>query len=143
MAKIEVLIGMGIILVIGASVFAVMVQPKMEDLMPASIAQVVQENSLTIDNGSGSVQTLELIIKKGATAFGLLEKGTKKLQLELKTKTYEDMGMFIEAIGDKENGQEGKYWLYYVNAKMPSVAVDKQTLQKGDKVEFKFEESPF
>jgi len=58
----------------------------------------------------------------------------------LKTKTY-DFGIFIEAIGDKENGEDGKYWMYYVNEEMPMMAVDKKEIGPGDKIEFKFEKS--
>ncbi len=147
MAKVDknltILIGIGIVLAIGVAVFAMSVQPEISDSMSASVVQIVQENSLVIDNGDGNVQTIEIRIKKGASAFDLLEKGTKKLDLELKTKIYEDVGIFIEAIGDRENGQDKKYWLYYVNGGMPSNAADKQPLKEGDKVEFKFEASPF
>ena len=53
------------------------------------------------------------------------------------------MGILIEAIGEKENGKDGKYWLYYVNGEMPQVAADKQILKANEVVEFKFEKSPF
>ncbi len=139
---------MGVILLIGVGVFAGRIRSDIENLSAASMGQVLyeklfQENSLIIDNGSGNVQTLEIRIKKGSSAFDLLKKGAGKLELDLKTKTYEDIGVFIEAIGDKENGQDGKYWLYYINGEMPSVAADKQLLKAGDKVEFRFEESAF
>jgi len=75
------------------------------------------------------------------TAFDLLKKGTEELNLTLKNKTY-DIGIFIEAIGDKENGQDGKYWMYYVNAEMPIIAADKKELNARDKTEFKFEKPP-
>lgn len=139
--NLKVLIGIGIILVFGVGVYAMRVQPEIGDSMSASVVQIVQKNSLMIDDGDGNIQTIEINIKKGSSAFDLLKKGTKKLGLELKTKNYEDMGIFIEAIGDRENGQDKKYWLYYVNGGMPSVAADKQLLKEGDKVEFKF--SPY
>jgi len=75
-------------------------------------------------------------------AFDLLKEGAEKLDLSLKTKTY-DMGILMEAIGSKENGEDGKYWMYYVNEEMPLVAVDKKEIKPGDKIEFKFEKSPF
>lgn len=93
---------------------------------------------LIIDDGEARPKTFEEKLTKGMTAFALLEKSG----LTLKTKQY-DIGIFVEAIGDKENGQDGKYWLYYVNGEMPQLAVDKKELKTGDKVEFKFEGSPF
>jgi hypothetical protein len=97
---------------------------------------------LTIDNGQGNPQESEFVFEEGITAFDLLDKSSKQQNFTLKTKSY-DAGIFIEAIGDVENGQDGKYWMYYVNGQMPMVAADKQELIKGDKVEFKFEKSNF
>lgn len=102
-----------------------------------------QEVILIIDKGE-EVPPLEskAEFKEGMTAFSLLRDEAVELNLILKTKTY-DIGIFIEAIGDKENGQDGKYWLYYINGEMPQVSADKKELKIGDKVEFKFEKSPF
>ena len=101
-----------------------------------------KEVVLAVDSSNGSQKTIASEFKEGMTAFDLLQTGAEKLSLGLKTKNY-DMGIFIEAIGDKENGQEGKYWLYYVNGEMPIVSAGKMILKSGDKVEFKFEKSPF
>ncbi len=76
------------------------------------------------------------------TAFDLLKNKTEELNIPLKIKTY-DFGILIEAIGNKKNGQDGKYWMYYVNNEMPMVSVDKKEIKPGDKVEFRFEKSPF
>lgn len=101
-----------------------------------------EEAVLVIDNGEGSPKTFTAEFKEGMTAFDLLKEETEKLSLALKTKKY-DIGIFIEAIGDKENGQEGKYWLYYVNGKLVDISADKQKVEPGDHVEFKFEKSPY
>lgn len=77
------------------------------------------------------------------TAFDLLEKGVKDLNLDLKTKDYGEMGLLVEKIGDKTNGDDGKYWLYYINGKMAEKSVSKQEIKAGDVVEFKFEKSSF
>jgi hypothetical protein len=101
-----------------------------------------QEVILVIGEGEGTIKTFETEFKEGMTAFDLLKEKTGEVDLTLKFKTY-DVGVFIEVIGDKENGEDGKYWLYYVNGEMSQVASDKQLLVPGDKVEFKFEKSPF
>ena len=97
---------------------------------------------LVIDYGQGSSENLEAEFKEGMTAFDLLEEKAKEIGLNLEVKTY-DMGVFIERIGEKKNGDDGKYWLYYLNGEMPMVSADKQALNPGDKVEFKFEKSSF
>lgn len=101
-----------------------------------------EELSLIIDNGKEPPLIFKSEFRKGITVFDLLKEGTGELDLVLKTKTY-DFGVLIEAIGDKENGEHGNYWLYYVNGEMPAVSVDKKEINLGDKIEFKFEKSPF
>jgi hypothetical protein len=145
MKKLNVLIGIlaGIVILGSAWVIYTKIneQPLTEE---EDIYQVVsqKEATLVVDYGEGEPKTIEIDFEEGMTAFDVLEKGTGELDLGLKTKTY-DMGIFIEAIGEKENGQDNKYWLYYVNEEMPQVAADKKEIKTGDKVEFKFESSPF
>ena len=105
------------------------------------IESIKKEVVLAIDNGGGNPNIFIAEFKEGMTAFDLLKEAAEKLLLPLKTKNY-DIGVFIEAIGDKKNGQDGKYWLYYVNGQLPMVAADKEIIKIGDKVEFKFEKSP-
>ena len=117
---------------------------------PASIGQVEveieqgvkQELTLVINNGEEDAETYISEFNQGITAFDLLENKAEESGLTLETKVY-DFGILIETIGDKKNGDEGKYWLYYINDEMPMVAADKQELNPGDKVEFKFEKSSF
>lgn len=103
---------------------------------------IADKISLIINSGEGAVRNFDTELREKITAFDLLKMETEKAGINLRTKSY-DMGIMIEAIGDKENGESGKYWLYYVNGEMPQVAADKKELKAGDKVEFKFEKSPF
>jgi len=137
-------IGIGIILIIGGwlILFDQIDQLISQEEIGIPSENIKQEVILVIDGGEGTQKNFEAEFKEGLTAFNLLEEGIEKLGLTLKTKTY-DMGIYIEAIGDKENGEDGKYWLYYVNEEMPSVAADKKEIKPGDKIEFKFEKSPF
>jgi len=112
-----------------------------QDEMEISQSEIKEEVSLTIDGG-GLPKIFKSEFKEGITAFDLLKENADESGLILKTKTY-DTGIFIEAIGDRENGQDGKYWLYYVNGEMPMVAADKKEIKPGDEIEFKFEKSPF
>jgi len=98
--------------------------------------------TLAIDYGDGETENFQIDFTEGATVFDLLRDKADELGLNLKTKTY-DIGVLVEAIGDKENGQDGKYWLYYVNEQLPMVASDKMEVKEGDKIEFKFEKSTF
>lgn len=121
-------------------------QPVLQEKLEVSQGpqeDIKEEVILVIDNGEGSPKTIEMEFNEWMTAFDLLKEGSERLDLALETKSYEDMGALVEAIGDKRNGQGGKYWLYYLNNEMPMVSVDNQEIKAGDRVEFKFEESPF
>ena len=136
-------IGIGIIIISAWIVFSGKInQPIFQEEIEIPQEEIKQEVILIIDNGEGSPKTFEAEFKEGMTAFDLLKEGTLSLSLTLKTKTY-DVGIFIEAIGDKENGQDEKYWMYYINEEMPMIAADKHEIKAGDKVEFKFEKSSF
>lgn len=144
--KIFIAIGIGIIIIfVSLTVFlnrSGKPDLKEEIEIPQEQENIKKEVVLSIDNGEGAPRTFNIEFKEGKTAFDLLKDKTEELNLTLKTKTY-DIGILIEAIGDKENGQDGKYWLYYVNGEMPMVSADKKELKLGDKIEFKFEKSPF
>jgi len=104
---------------------------------------IKNEAVLVINKGEGDLETFTIELKNSTTtAFNLLENKAEELNFVLKTKMY-DFGIFIEAIGDKENGQDEKYWMYYVNDEMPMAAADKEEIGPGDKVEFKFEKPSF
>ena len=146
MKKINIFIGIliGIIVItMGWVIFSGKIGPSTSEKKTETPQENIEgEVILVIDNGEGSPESFQGDFWEGMTAFDLLKEKTDELDLALKTKTYE-IGILIEAIGDKENGGDGKYWLYYVNGEMPAVAADKKELKSGDKVEFKFEKSPF
>jgi len=139
-------IGIGIIIVIGGWIIfsnAVERFTIQKEAGGLSVQEKIgKETVLIIDNGEGEPQSFKVEEKEGITAFDLLKNKAEELNLVLKTKTY-DIGIMIEAIGEKENGQDGKYWLYYVNGEMAPVSADKKEIKPGDEIKFKFEKSPF
>lgn len=109
-----------------------------------AVNQIVnKEVTLSIDDGGGQeAKVFNLEFKEGMTAFDSLKQKTAEKGLKLETKAY-DIGILIENIGGVKNGENGKYWMYYVNGKSAAVASDKYQLKAGDKVEFKFEKSSY
>ena len=146
MKKINIFLGIviGVVLIIGGwLIFPDKIsQFFLEEAIETSQKIIEKEVVLIIDNGEELPKIFEAEFKEGLTAFNLLKEKTEELNIVLKTKTY-DFGVLIEAIGDKKNGEDGKYWMYYVNEEMPMAAADKKEIRPGDKVEFKFEKSPF
>lgn len=135
---------LGIIIIVGGwMVFS----EKIKQPLSREESRIPQEDIekgiiLVIDDGKGSPKVFETEFSKGVNVFDLLKKKAEELGMSLKTKNY-DIGIMIEKIGDTENGEDGKYWFYYVNENMPMVSADKKEINPGDKVEFKFERSPF
>jgi hypothetical protein len=145
--SIYILIGAVIIFIVIGGWFllnSASIQPNPQgELTPAPTENVAQNVALVIDEGQGTVRNFQVKFKEGITAFDALKSITDETGLALNTKTY-DIGILVQAIGDKEGGQDGgKYWMYYVNGQAPTIAADKEALKPGDKVEFKFEKSPY
>jgi len=139
------IIGLGLIITICWLLFSDRIgRPfSQEKNEPPQEENIKNEAVLVINKGEGDSETFTVELKNSTTtAFNLLENKAEELNFVLKTKMY-DFGIFIEAIGDKENGRDGKYWMYYVNNEMPMVAADKEEIKSGDKVEFKFEKPSF
>lgn len=141
--NIYIIIGVGIIVITGSCLISSngFWQAGVEKNNSA-LETIGEEVILTVNDGEKEPITFEVDFIEGTTVFDLLKNKTEEAGITLKTKAY-DIGTIIESIGDKENGQDNKYWLYYVNEEMPMVSVDKMIIKPGDKVEFKFEKSPF
>jgi hypothetical protein len=91
-----------------------------------------------------STSTLNLEIAAGATVLQILEEANRQNKLlNLQTKDYKEMGVLVEGIGGKINGQDKKYWQYYVNGQQPMIGADKYILNDNDKIEWFFKESEF
>jgi len=58
-------------------------------------------------------------------------------------KDYADMGLLVEQIGNNKNGDEQKYWQYFVGKDQPQVSVDKYFPKAGETINWKFETSNF
>jgi hypothetical protein len=56
---------------------------------------------------------------------------------------YGQMGMLITGLQDQTNGQDQKYWQYFINGQQPLISADKYYPVTTDKIEWKFEASAF
>lgn len=101
---------------------------------------IVKNGILTI---SGIEETLSYIAKEDASVLDILTHIAKGRSLEVTTKDYGALGVLVTAIGDKENGTDGKYWQYKVNGEMPQVGADVYVPKEGDVTAWVFEASTF
>lgn len=107
-----------------------------------ALSATIEQAELSIDNNV-AVQSFVLDINASSTAFDLLKQVQKLSGLKIETIDYGSMGLLVESIGGKKNGQDDKNWIYYVNSELAKISAAQQIIKAGDKVEFKFEQSPF
>ena len=124
-------------------VVAVPVAPVKNQIVPVSVpaaaTRVPQTASLMIDYGSGLVRVYpDIRITSGETMITLLEKQTAAAKLDFKTKNFTGLGLMVEAIGGKMNGDENKYWQYWVNNVSIPYAASTYVVKAGDVIEWKF-----
>lgn len=91
-----------------------------------------------IDYGDSQRTETTLEAKEGLNAFAALEEAAKNDGVEVASTKY-DFGVMVNSVGAYKGGDDGRYWLYYVNSKTPEVGADQYKLQAGDSVEWKFE----
>jgi hypothetical protein len=112
-----------------------------------NVGNVLEETDKLPAENEG-IKTVSYYYKNGksgekGTVFSELLSYGKRNNVEVKYNNDYSFGVFIESIGGIENGDEGKYWQYYVNGILGDVAADKKILKKEDKVEWRFEKVPF
>ena len=95
--------------------------------------------SLMIDYGDGLVRVYpDITVAVGETMIQLLEKQMGAAKIEFKTKEFTGLGVMVEAIGSKTNGDENKYWQYWVNNVSIPYAASSYVVKPGDVIEWKF-----
>ncbi len=104
---------------------------------------VQEEVSYAIDEGNGKTISSQMAISEDSTVFSLLKDLSVKENFKLESKEYKGMGMLVESIDGIKNGTDNKYWQYWINGELPMVAADKKTVEKGDKIEWKFAPAEF
>ncbi|MDO8524185.1 MAG: DUF4430 domain-containing protein [bacterium] len=94
-----------------------------------------------INNGQ-ETKEYKVDYASSSTVFSALQSIGQKENFAVTYKNYPEMGVLVESIGGIANGQDNKYWQYWVNDILGEVASDKKFLKTGDKVEWKFDIAP-
>jgi len=125
-----------IVLILLAAVVVITRVMRQQSVIPKeqqTETQQIPAVTLVIDDGE-HISTFSGI--PAATAFEALTKTAWEQNITLKTKQY-DFGIFVEAIGGKEMIDD-RSWIYFVNNVSATVAADKQPLQSGDTVSWRY-----
>jgi hypothetical protein len=93
--------------------------------------------NLTITAGETS-NSYELTGVQDYTVLDVLQKASEDYDIALEVQDSE-FGAFVQSLSGKTGGDDGKYWMYYVNGEMAPLGVGEQIANDGDQIEFKFE----
>ncbi|MFH1598410.1 MAG: DUF4430 domain-containing protein [Patescibacteria group bacterium] len=105
-------------------------------------AAVKGQASFIINFGDKS-RSFQFEVDQKTTAYQLLQRASIRENLVLETEEYKDLGTIVDGISDYKGGQDDNYWILYVNGKMAQAAIDKTMVNPDDKVELRFEPSPY
>ena len=101
----------------------------------------VENVSIRIMSPSWSVDYLNISTRNVAVADFLLE-CADHYNFTIEKKYWKGYNsFFIEAIGDVTNGENNRYWQYYVNGIFADVGCNNYFLRDNDVVEWRFEKS--
>jgi hypothetical protein len=97
--------------------------------------------TVTIDYGDGTVETYE-VLTVNATVYGALLDAAKPNVGDFSViSTYysEWDSIFVETIGDRTNGDDGRFWIFYVNGEYAHKGASRTRLGDGDEISWRFE----
>ncbi len=104
----------------------------------------ISEVSMMIDNNTSNLLIYENVeISEGDTVFDVLQKLSEENDFTLDFDPPGEWGIFIKQIASKKNGEDNKYWQYFVNNEQPGVAANRYELKGGEVIMFKFAPSKF
>ncbi len=96
--------------------------------------------TLVIDFGNDTVDTYNIKLEN-ATVFSVLEEASKLYSFTIVAQYYEQYQChYVTSINSVDEGQDNKYWQYYLNENYGTVGADFQTVQDGDLVEWVFQQ---
>ena len=97
--------------------------------------------TITIDYGDDTILSKE-ITSKNNTVYGFLMELGNIEGFNVKATYYGQFdSLFVDSISSYEGGTDNKYWIYYVNDESGYVGADKQLVNNGDVILWRFEES--
>jgi len=93
-----------------------------------------------IDINFGDNSDSFTVTSKNNTVYGFLLEAAKIGGYDIKATYYGIYdSLLIDSISNYVNGDDNKYWIYYINGESGSVGADKQIVMDNDLIEWKFE----
>lgn len=94
--------------------------------------------NMTINYGNGTISKYR-VNTTNKTVYDILIETSKKYNFTVSS-TYSEKGYKIESIGTKKNGENSRYWMYYVNNETGPISADQKIVNNKDKITWKFKQ---
>jgi len=96
--------------------------------------------TLKIEYSNDIIDTYNIKMKN-PTVYSVLMKASNDYDFSVGTKYYDQyQSHYIFSINSVAEGENNKFWQYYINGKYGTVGADLQTLKDNDFIEWKFQE---
>ncbi|MBN2602843.1 MAG: DUF4430 domain-containing protein [Candidatus Thermoplasmatota archaeon] len=96
--------------------------------------------TLVIDYGNDTVDTYNIELEN-ATVFSILKEASKLYNFTFEAQYFEQYQChYVTSINSVEEGQDNRYWQFYLNENYGTVGADFQTVKDGDLVEWVFQQ---
>ncbi|MDP3725526.1 MAG: DUF4430 domain-containing protein, partial [Nanoarchaeota archaeon] len=76
--------------------------------------------------------------REDASLLKVMEGLAEEESIEMKTKNFAGLGVMIEELQGRKNGERGNYWQYWINDEYAKVGADAYVPRGGDIIEWKF-----
>ncbi len=103
------------------------------------VMQMAYQNNINYPSGK-AFQSIIIENPRPTDVYHSLLDTAANHNLQIEAHNYEgwgDGGIYIESINGIKNGQDGYFWEYIVNGKIPDVSVEKFQLHSGDMIEWR------
>jgi len=140
-----VLVLVGVTLIVGGITYGLR-GLRQNVIVPAETAQSetqIETIQVTVSI-DGLYKGKSVAAEKHSSVLDVLEiLNSENPALNLKSKSYGEMGTLVEKLGTLENGTDEKYWQYTVNGVVPMIGADVYILTNGDTLVWEFKASEF
>ena len=133
-----VLILIPIFVIIGAGIG--LVSTGIISTEPLKIDTEIINTTLIINYGDNQIESYNIKIPN-ATVYSVLMQASIEYNFQVKARYYNNYkSHYIYSINNVNEGENNKFWQYYLNGNYGTVGADQQSLKNYDIVEWKFQE---
>lgn len=116
-------------------------------VVPAEQKQIPPETqiniSFTFSENEKETIIYPLLKNNTKNLFTISQEIAREKNWDWQYQDYGEMGSLVTKINNTKNGQDNKYWQYYVNGEQPQISADKYIPKSDEKIEWRFAESTF